>query len=193
MTTPTNPTIPYGYCHCGCGQKTTLSVGTNAKRGLLKGLPIHYLPGHFRKVEVQRKTLNSYITWTAMKQRCLNQKHPFFFNYGGRGIEICERWRYSFEAFLEDMGPRPPGMTIERKDSDGNYEPGNCRWATRKEQNNNTKTNRIICYNGKSYTVAQLAEEYGLKPSTAYYRLNLGWSIEDVIFKRVGYRNAIQS
>ncbi len=79
----------------------------------------------------------TYETWCSMKSRCLNPNDPYFYRYGGRGIKICERWINSFENFLSDMGERPKDLTIDRIDMNGNYEPGNCRWATMTQQNRN--------------------------------------------------------
>lgn len=112
----------------------------------------------------------SYRTWRDMISRCANEKNRAYNHYGGRGITVCERWT-KFENFYADMGDRPDGLQIDRKDNDGNYEPGNCRWATHTENGNNRRTSRYIDYNGQSKTLKQWANEKGMAGSAFSRRI----------------------
>lgn len=120
-----------------------------------------------------------YVTWTAIKRRCLNPRASDYPNYGGRGITICDAWRDSFEAFLANVGRRPSSQhSIDRIDNNGNYEPGNVRWATRREQANNMRTNRRLTFDGVTRTATEWARIVGMEPYLVHRRLSDGWSIE---------------
>jgi hypothetical protein len=119
-----------------------------------------------------------YASYHQMIRRCYEPKHNRFHRYGGRGITVCDRWRYSFQNFIADMGQCPVGLSLERVDKDGNYEPGNCKWATRIEQANNRHTNRLISYNGKMQSLAMICRECGVRYGRIVQRLKRGWSIE---------------
>ncbi len=122
-----------------------------------------------------------YKTWLNMVQRCTNAGLRYFKNYGGRGIQVCERWR-SFANFLSDMGRRPgPRMTIERIDNDAGYEPGNCRWASRKEQNRNKRTNVIVTAFGRSMTLVEWSELTGIPYFTLHARRRRSWTPERMV------------
>lgn len=123
-----------------------------------------------------------YYCWSAMKQRCSNPKNKMYRHYGGRGIQVCERWDDSFEAFLGDMGFAPPGMSIDRIDNDGNYEPGNCQWATPTQQIRNRSNCRYLTARGETMLLSDWAVKAGVRKGTIANRLRYGWSEEEAIF-----------
>ena len=112
-----------------------------------------------------------------MKSRTTNPKNIGYHRYGGRGIRVCERW-LKYENFKADMGEPPEGMTLERIDNNGPYSPENCRWATRTEQNNNTRSNRMLTFRGKTQTIMQWAREIGVSFQVLWYRIARGWSVD---------------
>ena len=115
--------------------------------------------------------------WANMIRRCYNQKDKAFKDYGARGIFVCDRWRYSFDNFLADMGPKPiPGLTIERENNNDGYHPGNCRWATQAEQNRNKRNNRIISVDGQELCQEDWCRLSGIADSTVQRRRDLGWT-----------------
>ena len=119
------------------------------------------------------------VIWYGIIQRCYNPNSKAFRIYGGRGIQMCPEWRHSFETFLKDVGPRPsPLHSIDRIDNDGDYEPGNVRWTTRREQNRNKQNTRYIEFRGRVMCLADWSEAVGLNASTIGHRLASGWSVE---------------
>lgn len=117
------------------------------------------------------------MIWIEMRQRCDNPNNKAYVNYGGRGITVCERWM-RFENFLEDIGPRPPGLSLERINNDFGYCKENCCWATRSEQNNNSRNNRNLTFNGCTQSTQAWARELNMRVNTIHSRLRLGWSVK---------------
>jgi hypothetical protein len=114
----------------------------------------------------------TYIAWRNMRRRCSSPRDASWENYGGRGIAVCEAWSESYEHFAADMGEVPDGLTLERIDYNGNYEPGNCRWATWKEQHNNTRRTVLLTRDGVTKSMTAWAETAGISPDTLWRRLN---------------------
>ena len=134
---------------------------------------------------------STYNVWATMKARCHTPTSAGYPAYGARGIVVCERWRESLENFLADMGEKPDGMSIERKDNAGNYEPPNCRWATRIEQNRNTRACRMLTYRGETKAMAAWCEELHLNYNIVRHHIKKGHSVE-VAFED-GRRAAVPS
>ena len=129
-----------------------------------------------------------YWRWAAMKARCYNTQSLKYKNYGGRGIQICDRWM-SFAAFFEDMGEIPEGMTLDRINVNGNYEPSNCRWATPKTQSNNKTNNRTVTIGCVTLTLAEWGREMGFSTGLVSNRIQAGWGDVDAATRRVSIKN----
>lgn len=174
-------------CKCECGKEVVirqpdLRSGRTQSCGCL----------HSEQLSLRNTTHNLSKTklcsiWRSMKGRCLNPKDQAYKNYGGRGVTICEEWSNNFVAFYNWAinNGYSEELSIDRIDNNGNYEPSNCRWATRKVQANNKRDNHYLIYNGKSQTISQWANELNIKPHTILRRLNLGWSVERALSEGV--------
>lgn len=123
----------------------------------------------------------TYRSWSSMKQRCYNPKTTGYEYYGGRGVTVCAKWRGSFEAFLDDMGERPIGKTLDRINNDGPYEPGNCRWADKDTQSRNQSRSHYLTLNGETMVLEDWAERLGLWPRSLRGRLKRGWPLEKAL------------
>lgn len=168
-------------CRCKCGRESVVR-GTALRNGHSprcadcarheRHKPARH--GHARTGKVSAE----YRTWQQMIQRCTNQKTKAYRDYGARGVSVCERW-LSFANFINDMGHKPtPSHTIERNNTNGNYEPGNCRWATRLEQGANTRKNRVITINGETLILAEWLRRIGITHGTFRSRMVRGMSLE---------------
>lgn len=169
-------------CKCDCGG-TTEATGANLRNGRTQSC------GCLQKERASASSLRHgeardgamtgvYRVWIEMWQRCTNPKSQRWHSHGARGIRVCDRWK-DYETFRDDMGPRPPRHSIERRDNDGNYDPSNCYWASAKEQARNKRTTIRVTLNGVTKPLTQWCEELGIKATTVRYRLRKGLSPEE--------------
>jgi hypothetical protein len=171
-------------CRCDCGIEKVvyrLALVRNVTRScgcLQKDMHVLKLTKHG-----QSRT-SEYKAWHAMIQRCENSNNQKWHRYGGRGIRVCDRW-HVFANFVADMGSRPEGMTIDRIDNNGMYEPSNCRWATQMQQGNNRNNNRRFHILGETITLSEAARKYAISKGTVRSRLRYGWDEHSAFLTKV--------
>ncbi len=172
-------------CQCGKLFRTviqevktggTTSCGCAIIRKSKRSIPEIYINGKIRP---------EYYSWCAMRRRCYDKKSPDYKNWGERGIKVCERWNNSFLDFLADMGTKPSSKhNLDRfPNNDGDYEPGNARWATKREQGANTRKTRMIEYNGVSLSLSDWARNFNVTPAFLFRKLKSSLSTQDAFSK----------
>lgn len=171
--------LPQSLCLCDCGNYRT-ALNKLLKRGDTKSCGCIVQEGtRLRHGHSRGGGTATYRSWEAIKKRCNRPSDPDYKNYGGRGIKVCQAWANSFEQFLMDVGECPPGMTIERINNEGDYCPGNVRWATRTEQGRNKRSNVIVTVLGKTGCVSEIAEHFGVNYQLFRTRLANGWNPDE--------------
>lgn len=185
LSTVQKGSAPLWYCSCDCGGSIDVP-GSPLRKGKVVGCGC---------VQRERsKAANTthgafyshpaeYRAWSEAKRRCFNANAKCYPRYGGRGITMCDEWKSDFSAFLRDLGPRPtPEHSLDRIDNNGDYRPGNCRWATAKEQNRNKRSNRLVTIDGVTIPMVTACEYYGQDQDRVHARLKyLGWSVEKAL------------
>ena len=170
-------------CRCACGEVKSVMT-----QNLLKGDVQSCGRGMCHPNAKHGGRINrdpEYSAWCSIKQRCYSPTCPNFARWGGRGIKMCDQWLNNYEQFLADVGRKPsPDHTLDRRNNDGNYEPGNVRWVTATVQQNNKRTNRIVEFNGRKQSVGMWATEMGVHRNLILRRLNKGWSVQRAITEK---------
>lgn len=178
-------------CVCDCGQTKACLVsylvsGSTKSCGCLRKEATKNM-GLSNTTHGMSDTHNMYRIWSGMKTRCNTKTAKDYYRYGARGIKVCDRWLNSFENFVEDMAPRPDGLSLDRIDNTKGYSKENCRWATGKEQCRNTSTNVLLEMHGKIKTLSEWVELHPpIRFDTAWRRLKRGWTVEDTFKKPIG-------
>ena len=171
------------HVKCDCGKEKQVlgaSLRSGASRSCNKCSLLTGSHGMWKSRE--------FSIWQSMKDRCYNPNNPRYKNYGGRGILVCERWKESFKNFFDDMG-KSNGLTIDRIDVNGNYEPGNCRWTNPKIQARNRRNNKVYTYMNETLCVSEWCEKLKIPISTFHNRINRGWSIDKIVETPINQMN----
>lgn len=174
----------YAVFQCECGKRKLINIG-NVKQRKTSSCGCYHREMLIEASITHGLSSNAaYGCWFGMIDRCTNSKNDQYENYGARGITVCPRWSSSIANFIEDMGERPEGMSIDRRDNSLGYFKENCRWATQIEQSRNMRTNRLLEINGQTKCLAEWSQESGIKYTTIQCRLNRGWAPADAVFTR---------
>lgn len=165
------------FCKCDCGEckviyGQSLKAGATLSCGCLNKEIVSSMPQNHHMSHT-----SYYKAWAGMIQRCTNPQNHKWQRYGGRGISVCKEWR-DFENFQRDMGERPPGMTLDRTNNNGDYTPSNCRWATATQQQNNMSTNVRVSIDGEPMTIPQASRAFGISRETIRSRIRSGWDAQ---------------
>lgn len=169
-------------CVCECG-KVVPARGSDLVSGNTRSCGcLHHEQLAKRMTKHGKSGTREYRIWQAMLRRCDTSSAVNYGDYGGRGVRVCKRWRRSFKRFLADMGPCPPGGSLDRfPDNNGNYKPTNCRWATKTQQMRNTRTNVVLTYRGQSLPIVAWAELLGVPADRLYKRYQRNWATERIL------------
>ena len=167
----------YWKCSCDCGNYSVVS-GQRLRDNITKSCGC---------INDGKSYTRLYAIWKGIKSRCLVKNSSSYKNYGARGIVVCKEWLHDFHEFYEwaMKNGYNDNLSIDRIDVNGNYEPSNCRWVSIKVQNNNTRRNHYLEFNGNKKTIAEWSEILGIKQNTLLYRLRRGWSLERALSKEV--------
>jgi len=167
-------------CRCDCGNERLVFL-SHLRRGNSLSC------GCVNRSENPKRDNPAYAVWACMIQRCTNPKNSNYHKYGGRGITVCSRWRDSFDAFIQDVGDRPDGTSLDRIDNNGNYDPSNVRWATPIVQARNMRKNRLATIGEQTKTVTEWISILGIESAPCVWsRLRRGWSEVDALLTPIG-------
>lgn len=182
-------------CKCDCGTEKVFGL-SNIRRGTTTSCGCYYKEVAIKLRGKYGEFVNTklYGVWKTMKQRCYDSNKQHYECYGGRGIVVCDEWKTDFLAFYNwalNNGYKE-GLTIDRINNDGNYEPSNCRWVSQKEQSKNRRTNVYLTFNGETHTISDWSELLGVNPQTLQNRKYLGWTDEQILTTPIRGKNLLE-